>query len=189
MGWSACASRLVRRHTRCLLALALIEAVLAQDASPRSLSPAEWRAGVISKLPAYIEWPPDRFGPETNALRIAVLTLPGRDNELLPLLNALFQDVRVGGRPVEVSLLARPGNAAEYHVLFVPEEASARWWEAAATLDLRGLVTVGESGDFLRRGGVFNLRTPARKLEIDRRNASRAGLTISSKLLRIAVVQ
>lgn len=172
-----------------LVMLVLLGGVRAQDTSPKSLSPEEWRAGVISKLPAYIEWPPDRLGAETNALRIGVLTAPGRDAEVVTLLTALLKDTRVSGRPVEVSALSQPGNAAQYHLLFVPEAASARWYEVAATRDLHGLVTVGESGDFLRRGGVFNLRTSARKLEIDRRNASRAGLTISSKLLRIAVVQ
>jgi len=169
--------------------LAVLPLALAQETSPRSLSPEEWRAGVLSKLPAYIEWPADKLGTETNALRVGVLTAAGREDDVVTLLTALLRDTRVAGRPLTVSVLERPAQAADCHLVFVPEEATGRWWEAAPTLDLHGIVTVGESGDFLRRGGVFNLRTSARKLEIDRRNASRAGLTISSKLLRIAQVQ
>lgn len=186
MGWSAS----VFRGAMGLCALAWLGGLLAQpDASPKSLSAPEWRAGVISKLPAYIEWPEERLGAETNALRVAVLTTTGGNDETVTLLNALLQGTRVNGRPIEVAALTNPGDAAAYHLVYVPEESSARWWEAAPSLELRGVVTVGESGDFLRHGGVFNLRTAARKLEVDRRNAARAGVTISSKLLRIAVVQ
>ncbi len=167
----------------------LLQNALAQGAAPESLTPQEWRAGVISKLPAYIGWPAEKLGSETNAIRLGVLQFEDDDDAVVGLLSALLKETRVDGRPVVVSPVSRAADAASYHLLFVPQEANARWWEAAAGLNLHGTVTIGDSNDFLRRGGVFNLRTSSRKLEIDRRNASRAGLTVSSKLLRIAHVQ
>ena len=44
------------------------------------------------------------------------------------------------------------------------------------------------SGQFVKNGGVFNLLVEERKLEIHRGNATKAGLKISSKLLKISKV-
>ena len=181
MGWRAAPGAL-------LVALALLDIVRAQDASPRPLRPEELRAGVISKLPAYVEWPDDKLGAETNALRLGVLTPAGRPDTVVALLTELLKDSRVNGRPIEVAAFAQPREAGGFHLVFVPDEVNAQWWDAVAAPDLRGLVTVGESGDFLRRGGVFRLLPERRRLQVNVRHAEQAGVKLNPRLLRICDV-
>lgn len=168
--------------------VALLSVALTQEGPPKELTPAEWRAGVISKLPAYIEWPADRLGAETNAIRIGVLTPAPPEDEVVTYLTALFKDTRVNGRLVQVSALERPGDAAAYHLVYVPESANAAWWATASALDQRGLVTVGEAGDFVRRGGVFRLIPERRRLQVNVRHADQAGVRLNPRLLRVCDV-
>jgi hypothetical protein len=73
------------------------------------------------------------------------------------------------------------------HVLFVPAGVNA----APHLRDAHSgpLLTVGESPDFLRDGGIINfvMQDGKVRFEINQEAASRAQLRISSRLLRLAL--
>jgi hypothetical protein len=73
------------------------------------------------------------------------------------------------------------------HVLFVPEGAASNAYLRA----VRGTptLTVGESSDFLTRGGIINFVSEGRhvRFAISTPAAEQAQLHISSRLLQLAV--
>jgi hypothetical protein len=91
---------------------------------------------------------------------------------------------RMDGRAIVARTVVETDSGC--HVLFVPRGANAAaLLRAARTLPV---LTVGESSDFIESGGIINFIVDAGavKFEIDQQAASRVGLQISSRLLRLA---
>ena len=77
-----------------------------------------------------------------------------------------------------------------YHIVFVGEPSRAR--QSSVVKAARGsrALTVGESDGFAAEGGMINFFLEGKKVrfEINRPAAEAAGLKISSRLLRLAVL-
>jgi hypothetical protein len=98
------------------------------------------------------------------------------------------RDERVGQRPLAVLRLQEPEDVEPCSVLFVSASESARLDLILAALSGRSVLSVSDMDGFVRRGGMvgFVLRDGRVRLRIDAMRASEAGLSISSKLLRVA---
>ena len=75
------------------------------------------------------------------------------------------------------------------HIVFVGR-GTAGLDEVLAEAREHAVLAIGESRDFARRGGVINFFTEDKKLrfEVNPDAARRAGLEISARLLRLAVL-
>jgi hypothetical protein len=136
------------------------------------------KAAYLFNFTKFVEWPAEAL-PDRAPLTICVAS-PS------PFEGALAETVRdelVGGRPLTTRVVTDPAGC---HVLFVPAAASATPYLRAA----RGkpILTVGESADFLREGGVitFVMEDGKVRFNISPDAATRAQLRISSRLLRLA---
>jgi hypothetical protein len=78
--------------------------------------------------------------------------------------------------------------ARECRVLFVEDDKMGRASHIVRGLRGAPVLTVGESRDFLDRGGVIAFVPVGRtvRFDINRATAKQQGLTISSQLLRLA---
>jgi hypothetical protein len=76
------------------------------------------------------------------------------------------------------------------HILFISSAEQQRAPSLLAKLRDTSILTVGESDDFLERGGIINLARRDQKiaLEVNLVAANTAGIQISSKLLKVASV-
>lgn len=151
---------------------------------PVPLSPDEFRAAFLSKVPGFVTWRESAFGPTDEALTIVILG----GATFGPILEGLLKDVRVGDRPVLVRSVEKIEELPRCQILFIPEARSSELARLPAALR-DGLLTVGEDAGFTRMGGVFNLSLADRKLTVNVRNARAAGLELQSRLLRIAEVE
>jgi hypothetical protein len=104
-----------------------------------------------------------------------------------PFGTALEETIRgetVDGRSIATRTVPEADSGC--HVVFVPRGANA----AASLRAARALpvLTVGEASDFIENGGIINFVTDAGavRFQIDQDAASRVGLQISSRLLRLA---
>ena len=135
------------------------------------------KAVYLYNFAQFVEWP---AGSADGPLLICV----ARPNPFRDLLAATVRGESIGGRRIEVRDIGDPDGSCD--VLFIPRSAPAdaylRSTRSTPTL------TVGESEGFLRRGGIINfIREGANiRFEIDEAAARRAGLRISSRLLRLA---
>jgi hypothetical protein len=159
------------RLTLLTLMLVASPALSAQDAS------LEYRvkAAYLFNFAKFVEWP-RASGPLT-------LCVAGR-NVFGEALTDTVRGELIEGRPIVVRVLLEP--EAGCHVLFVPRGAPAAAYLRAAGSPPS--LTVGEQPDFIGMGGLVNFVLDGTnvRFEIDAEAAQRAGLRISSRLLRLA---
>ena len=77
-----------------------------------------------------------------------------------------------------------------YHVVFIPASAEEQIGTILEALGDSPTLTVGETDGFATRGGVMNFVIVKNKVrfEINMQAADRAGLKISSQLLRVGIL-
>lgn len=141
----------------------------------------ELKAAYLFQFSQFTEWPATAFGGADAPFVIGLL---GR-SALAEVLTELVRGERAAGHPIEVRQLASAAEAVHCHIVYIaPEAMSAQQFAA----DGRPVLLVGESDDFLRQGGAVRfVRSDSRiRLHINHTSAQRRGLTLSSKLLRIA---
>jgi hypothetical protein len=176
----------IRLAASALLALALAIAGKAHAAAPPRTDERDVKAAVLCNLPKFVTWPArpvEDPRPAEDPLAPLVIGIVEPD-PFGTTLDRLAASTRAGGRPLAVRRLERPDP--RLHVLFVP----------GGTRDTRellagagpGVLTVGESADFLEQGGMVRLAVVDGhvRFQIDPAAAARAGLTVSSQLLRLA---
>lgn len=147
--------------------------------------PSEYqvKAVFLFNFTQFVEWPASAFDSPTSPLIIGVL---GNDPFDAALDEAVAGEA-VNGRPIEVRRFATVEEVDRCHILFIniPEPQLA---SALETLRNRHVLTVGDSHDFARAGGVIEFETVGNKirLRINLDAAKQADLSISSKLLKPA---
>jgi len=142
------------------------------------------KAVFLFNFAQFVEWPPAAFGDGTSPLVIGVLG----DNPFGTYLDETVRDEKVGNRPLEVRRYQRVEEIKTCHVLFVGLSEANRLEQILAGLKDRSILIVGDSNDFVQRGGMIQLASSQSRirLRINEGAAKTANLTISSKLLRSA---
>ena len=168
-----------------LLLFAAVIAGHAQMADEVVLLEYKVKGAFLYNFAKFVEWPATAFKTNDSPLVIGVLG----DTRLPPDLEQAVEGRTVNGRPVVVRRSKRIEDLLEAHVLFISSSEQADYGRIMRMLSGRGVLTVGESPEFLQKGGVINfvLRDNRVRFEIDRAAAEREGLKISSQLLKLAV--
>jgi hypothetical protein len=170
----------------CLLSLTLAGGLWPQVGQPAggpSDESLEYRvkAAYLLNFTRYVEW--TEFGAD-NALTICVLgTDPfGR------ILDATLAGRTAQGRPLEVRRVQTAAQAGGCEVVFVSRETWTRNPNTLKALQNAGSLTVGESEQFARAGGVigFVILDETVRFVVNDEARDRAGLRISSRMLSLA---
>jgi hypothetical protein len=157
-----------------LAAIAIVVSVLPATAQD---IPLEYRvkAAYLNNFVKYVEWPPE---VDSASFTICVA---GR-NPFGDVLADTVRGERVDGRPIVARVISDPDG--ECRVVFVPRGVAMAPYLPAP----HGTLTVGETTEFTSRGGViaFVQEGANVRFEINDDAAMRAGLRISSRLLRLS---
>ena len=96
----------------------------------------------------------------------------------------------VAGRPIIVREVSTPAEAAECQIVFLDKSDNRRVTDFLSVLVGKPILTVSDDENFTEEGGVIRLfeQQNKPKIEINVDEAERSKLTISSKLLSLAVV-
>ncbi len=171
------------------LLLLLVAAHSARAGADRSGAPAERdeyevKAAFLFKFLPFISWPEARFASEEAALVIGVL---GKDPFGSKLERAV-EGKSVGKRPVQIARFDQVRRVKECHLVFVSSSWKGPEEELFAAAETGGVLLVGDSTGFAERGGAFNfyLFEDKVRFEINVAAYKRAGIEISSKLLKLA---
>jgi hypothetical protein len=131
----------------------------------------------------FVEWPPDALPRHQDTLTLCVL---GGD----PFGSALdaLRGKRAQERTIVVRRLTRLEEVASCQVVFVDRSAAPELSRPLARTALLGILTVGDTERFAENGGIIELTRvhDTIRFEVNLAAAQRAGLRISSKLLRLA---
>lgn len=151
-------------------------------AGPARFTEAGVKAAFLLNFANYAEWPAIRMGGTNTPLVIGVF---GHD-EVAAILQDLVQRKTGLKRPYVVVGLTSTNEARGCHLVFVGKTRDAD--EVIATVKGMGVLTVGESSDFLERGGMiqFSLVEEHVVFDIQQLTIEDSGLKISSKVLALA---
>ncbi len=161
--------------------LALTLGALPAGAAP-ALSENQLKAVFLFQFSQFVDWPARAFAQPGDPFVIGLL---GGD-PFGAILDDLVRSETATGRAIVVRRLGAPAEARSCQIVFVATGAEKALAEAA--LGKQPVLTVGESPEFDREGGmILFVRERSRvRLRINLGPALQAGLTISSKLLRVA---
>lgn len=173
--------KLLASISLCLLLLSAAMPVYGEVQSARAL---EIQAAFLVKFSSYVKWPNSAFSTPEAPIVIGIF---GRD-PFGSIIDQIARSYTTNGRRVEVRRCSDPVSLCNSHIVFVAPTATAQMKEIIAALSGRSVLLVGNSPRFLARGGMINFVTVGEKIRFDisKTNSDRAGLEISSKLLKVA---
>jgi hypothetical protein len=161
-----------------LAACSLLRPPLA--AQQREAGETALKAAFLYNFTKYVEWPAAAFAKQ-GQFRVCVFADPAFTREI----EAILAGERVGSRTVRV-IAPDFSEVRSCHLAYFAD--ADRGAQLVAGLRQAPVLTVGEGPRFLEQGGIisFVLEDDRVRFDINRRGVDRAGLTISSKLLRVA---
>jgi hypothetical protein len=146
----------------------------------------EAKASFLLNFLKYVEWPPATESDTNAPLQICLI---GEDRFGMSL-SSLVTSKTIDGRTVVLEHCGGECVWRHCRLLFVSSSENGRVEEILTAAKDRPILTVGESEDFLERGGMISLvmREKTVRLEINLVAAEAAKLKISSRLLAVAEV-
>jgi hypothetical protein len=132
----------------------------------------------------FVEWPSQSQVGLKDEVRVCVLG----SGDVTSALSAALHGKRAGRRDVMVRRVDDLAGVTWCRIFFVTKSAEMEPESVLNSLGAASILTVGETTGFAANGGMVNfIGDPNRvRFEINEGAARRAGLKISSKLLRLA---
>jgi hypothetical protein len=161
-----------------LLIFLLPRSCPAQDNKPTEY---EVEAAYLSNFGRFVEWPA-RPAPR-EPFNVCVF---GQD-PFGPLLDGALKGENIGGAPLVAKRLSGMDEASGCRILFIGSSKEAQLAAVLAALGTSNVLTVSDIPGFTRRGGMiqFVLDGNRVRFEINSNAAKRAGLALSSQLLKL----
>jgi hypothetical protein len=179
---AAARGRRVHGRLRIPLLLALLCASAAHG--QKQASEVSLKSAFLYKFIYYAEWPEQALGAVADPIAICVI---GQD-AFAEVLEGAVHGRTSHEHPVVVRRLDGSTEVSGCHVLFVGSLESARMEQIIARVSAQPTLTIGDAEGFARRGGMINFTRRGARLgfEINRGAVRRAGLNLSSQLLKLA---
>ncbi|RKY22558.1 MAG: YfiR family protein [Planctomycetota bacterium] len=147
------------------------------------------KAAFLYNFARYVTWPEQAFDDQDDELAPLVVGVLGED-PFGPILDATLKGKTVGGREVELRRFDSIKAAATAHLLFVSHSEQQHLKLIRPALKKSHTFCVSEIDDYATTGGVarFYFRLGRTAFEINKDEAERRGLSVSSQLLKLATV-
>ena len=155
----------------------------AQKSKPREF---EVKATYLYNFARFVEWPTIAAVAKSDSFPICVL---GQD-PFGPALDTIVAGETIGGKAVLAKRVLKPQDAVSCRVLYISSSEETRLREVLAGLDKAAVLTVSDIPQFSQRGGMIQFVQESNKIrfEVNLASAEDAGLTLSSELLKVAVL-
>jgi hypothetical protein len=149
--------------------------------SPTSLE-YKVKGAFLLNFAKFTKWPSESFAAANSPITIGIV---GED-PFGSTLDQLVAGETIGSQPFVVKRLKTSDDLSQCQMLFIPKSTTAS--DLLKRVPGSGVLTVGESDDFLDAGGVIRLLIEDKKVrfEVNMDAAQQAHLTISSQLLKLA---
>jgi hypothetical protein len=143
------------------------------------------KAAFIYNFARFVDWPTQAFADETSPMTVGVLG----ENVFGDNLQQAISGKTIKGHALQFRQFDSVTDATNCQVLFISSSEKSHLSKILARLRGTSVLTVSETDDFIGDGGMINLEIVDQKVrfEINNDAAKKAGLTISSKLLSLAV--
>ena len=186
----------VRRRDRAAVCVFLLAAAFlidlpatAQPIPEATLPPSveyQIKADFVYTVAKFVDWPEGAFAGPGAPLTFGIA---GSDVVADAIAQAL-RGKKVHERPIRTVRITDPHRARECQILYVSDPDPAKLKTLLEQVGTASILTVGETGDFAEKGGILGLRLSDTlvQFEVNMRSAEKAGISISSKILRLGQV-
>lgn len=144
------------------------------------------KAVFLFNFAQFVKWPSSSFIHADEPFRIGVLG----DDPFDGFLDETVRGEKVAGHSLVIQRYDRVEDVQGCQILFISRSESQRMGSILARLKGRNILTVGDTGEFIKSGGLIGFFMEENKIhfKINLQAAKRAHLSISSKVLRLAEV-
>lgn len=141
------------------------------------------KAYFLLNFTKYISWPESSFESENTPFKVCILG----SNHFEAGQNA-FKGKSYKNHPFDVQSVEDSDNIPECHILFVCTDLEKKLNDILDRIHGKPTLTVGETEDFVKRGGIINFYIYENKVrfEINLAAAEASSLVFSSQLLKLA---
>ena len=167
-----------------LLASVIAAAVLVPSPALAQASDVAVKAAFLPRFARYVTWPPAALPKKGDPFVLCVIG----DDPFGRALDRAVNGQSVEGRRIVVRRLATAAGADRCHVAFIGGSAAQPAGQLLAAIGGRPVLTVTDAREGGQRGLVhFSVVGGRVRFFIDQASAQKRGLTISSRLLALAV--
>lgn len=164
-----------------MLALCFSGFAAGQSLEPEN--PYRIKAAFLRNFAHYVTWPNSAFGSSDAPWHVGVL---GAD-PFGKTLETTFQGRREQGRAFEIYRADTLEELPSCQIVFIAYKDAARRRLALAALKNKPVLTVGESPDFLKEGGILRFQVNDRVLmSVNLDQARSASLGIPTRMLEVS---
>jgi hypothetical protein len=144
----------------------------------------EVKAAYLYNFGRFVEWPENAPSDRAPEFTICVL---GHD-PFGPALETTISGEKIDGKNVVASRISEVAEATTCRVLFISSSESKQLKDILLNLGKLSVLTVSDMPQFVQQGGMvgFVLAEERVQFEINMAAAQRAGLNLSSELLKVA---
>lgn len=167
-----------------ILLLVLASPAISFAADPQTLTEYEIKAGFFFNFTRFVEWPDSAFTTTTSPIVACVVG----DTPMTDLLTTVVVGKVVNGRAVSINRVKPADDLRPCHLLFISASAARHRSEILSKVNKTNTLTVGETADFSKTGGMinFSIEDNRVKLDLNLDAATRAGLKVNSKLIAVS---
>ncbi len=162
----------------------------ANSSLPAAEPPAreyEVKGVLLFHLAQFVEWPTNAFEKPNSKFVIGILG----DDPFGPTMDKIVAGEKAGDHPIVIERYANVSAVTNCHILFVTANGKDSLRKVVAQLGNRPVLTVSDVPNFTQNGGMVDFFIGDQRkvrLRVNPDIAKSAGLTVSSKLLRVAEV-
>lgn len=173
-------------HRPSLTALVLVWVLIAVSClQAQGAKPTDYdvKAVYLYNFGRFVEWP-SSVTAKSEVFSVCVL---GQD-PFGPALDATLAGETISGKGIAAKRISTPEEAANCQILFMSSAEEGRLNKIIEALDKGPVLTVSDMPQFSRRGGMIQFVVEGKKVrfEVNLTAVQRAGLTLSSELLKVA---
>ena len=174
------------RQSRAWFFTALLALAALAPPARAQFSEYDTKAGFLANFTQFVKWPATAFSDAAAPFSIGILG----DDPFGGVLEKIVAEKTACGRKIVIRRGRKPEEMRGCQVVFIAKSERARVADYVAVLQGANILLVGETEQFTRQGGVIGFKMEGNQVrfEINRGTAQRAGLELSSRLLKLASV-
>lgn len=144
------------------------------------------KAVFLCRFAQYVTWPATAFKDDTTPITIGILG----DDPFGKRIEEAIAGEKAQNRKLEVKRSNQVEDLRTCHILFVSSSEKGRLPDLLKDIQTKGTLIVGDMEGFVGMGGMISFKPKDGKVKFDinEKAAKRAGLKISSQLLRLGDV-
>jgi len=180
------ASRPSRRRLYFRTATAILLTLFSALVQAQPSRPTEYdvKAAYLYNFGKFVRWP-ESASANTSTFFICLV---GKE-PLAQSLDSILQGATWDGKPVTAKRIAAVDEASACHVLFISSSQAEQWIQFLPVIQKLPILTVSDAPRFAQHNGMIELLLSENRIrfEVNLEAANKAGLSLSSELLKVAI--